>query len=449
MALTLSSTTPSTGATDYYINKQITLQFSTAIDSAYLTDSIVSLFNVNTNEYVPVALSLNPVDSTEIIISPEMVLDENTNYRVRILGEDSPLGLALQDTSGDKLAETTTITFSTGDNVYDIDADVEKQAASVTLEGDLFLPNNLEALGYEFTIESVTPENHSHGVSTSLNGSNKIEIKFSKPLATGQTNYIDWASVSTFPILAEYYMASGTTFNEDSGNITIPDYNITVSGEYMYINFDSELPKNVGITAELNSNILSQAGDQYGGNLYYAVNTETYPSLVPIQIVRNEVRPINVDFFDDYIGTLIYKNTISLMEMGLLNGNQHSITRFNYILYSTVIDLIEDKDLQKFVVAGTRRQLGDLNTSVDNLAGRLALKLARSEKLKESALDTMKPGWQIRTGSYTLYENTKMSRLWYDISGRYTHTYYKYKQLDQPAANTAINRHAKTNNPWI
>ncbi|MCB1712291.1 MAG: hypothetical protein KDH96_07400, partial [Candidatus Riesia sp.] len=111
---------------------------------------------------------------------------------------------------------------------------------------------------------------------------------------------------------------------------------------------------------------------------------------------------------------------------------------------------MEDREYYKYVVAGTRRQLGDLGVSIDNIIGRIAMKVAKYQKAKEVAFDSIVPGWQFKIGTSTLaYQEAAegVSRLWYDINGRYTETMYKYYQDNIPASNVAINRHAKSNNP--
>lgn len=453
MAISLISSTPAHGSTDFHINRSIELEFNKAISSSSLTKNVISLTDLDTGEVVPVSLSLNPTNSAVVFLMTDYHLKENTTFRLLVVGTDKSLGYSLVAQDSDTLDDTVRIEFSTGDSVFDIDTTLEKQASTLTQEGDLFLPTNVEALGYEFTIEHVRPRNHKHGVPTTLNGDNQVAFKFSKNLKTGEPSYDTWAEVNAYPLISEYYLATGETLNKDSGNISIPDYGIDVSGEYLNVSFSGELPKNVGIDIELNSDIISVDGDQYGGEMRYIVNTTIYPNLVPTEIVRREVQSINVDFWDDYIGTMILKNSIGMLEMNLggTDHNKHKFAKYNFILYATVIDLIEDKDLHKFVLAGTRRQLGDLNTSVDSLSGRVALKLARAEKMKQGAIDTLMPGWQINTGSYDSLNSIRstMNRLWYDISGRYTRPEFKYKQDNVPLSNSPLNRRAKTNNPWI
>ncbi|MHA2265681.1 MAG: hypothetical protein ACXAEN_25095, partial [Candidatus Thorarchaeota archaeon] len=128
----------------------------------------------------------------------------------------------------------------------------------------------------------------------------------------------------------------------------------------------------VGITIDLTNKIESLDSDEYGGALHYSINTQVYPEISGLQTVRREIRPSSVDYVDDYIGALLFKNTMWLWERTGrgLDLDTLSYSAKKHILYSTVLDLLEDKEYEKFIVAGTRRQLGDLNVSVDSLIGR-------------------------------------------------------------------------------
>lgn len=449
-----SSSTPSDGTTDYFINKSLEVTFDEAVNAATLTDNVVSLYNLDTGAPTPIELKLKSTDSNTIVITPSSHLQENTNYRLVILGTDMGLGFNLSFSGGSNLATTVAIMFMTGDSVYSIDTTVEKEAASKTLEGDLFLPVNVKALGFDFTVSRVRPENHSYGVQTGLTGDNTINFKFNKALYTA-SGVTDWATVHVFSLLDDpAYYASGQVFNSTTNPVAVPDYSIQTANNdtELVIAFSGLLPNNAAIQVELNSNIRSTDGDLYGGNLLYSINTELFPATYGVETVKREVKPIAEFYNDDYIAATLFKNIIWLWEM---SGRGFSLTdptypAKQYAIYSTILDLMEDKEYEKYVVAGTRRQLGDLNVSVDNLIGRQALKLNKYTKAKERAFETLHKGWQFKIGTTTAaYSDiaSTINRLWYNVNGRYTHTMYRFDQRDIPASNTSLSRHAKTNNP--
>lgn len=447
MALTFSSSVPTTGTVDFFINKSLEIVFNEELDSTTITNSTVYLYDMTASLNVPIEVERKATDSATIVVVPLISLKENSEYRLTVVGTDLNLGLQLQAANGDLLTVSTYILFSTGDNVYSIDTTVEKEANSKTLEGDIFLPVNVKALGYEFTITKVRPPNHSHAITGSLTG---VTFTFTKNLLTGQDTST-LANIGIYPILQDtMYLASGSTMDLGSNTITMPNYSIITTGNTLSVAFDYALPKNVAITIELTSNIKSSDNDYFGGNMRYSSTTELYPPVYGPHFIKNELPAISNLLTDDYISSILFKNTIWLWErLGRsLNLSSLSFPAKKYILYSTILDLIEDKDYKKFVVAGTRRQLGDLNVSIDNLIGRVAMKAASAKKEKDIAFETLVKGWQFRVGARCLSNSYFAgTRLWYDINSRYTDESYRYYQPDIPASNLAINRQAQTNNP--
>lgn len=448
MAITVTTSTPADGATDYFINKSVSITFNKAISSSSLTPNVFSLIDIDSNTAVPLTVSASTESDTKILLLPSLNLKSNTQYRIIVVGTDQGLGYSLVASDTETLTTTITIEFATGSTVYKIDTTVEKEVSNLTLEGDLFLPTNLKAIGLEFTILKTRPKNFSHAIAPTVTGDSTIRFTFSKALNTG-ADYSTWADVSLFPLLNDTAYLSQ---NGDFGTGVIPNYTITGSGTELIVTFDGALPKNLGVQINLTDSITSLEGDEYGGNLQYSVNTQLYPEIYGIQTVKREIREIADVYSEDYIGALLFKNSIWLWEK---LGRSFSLDTVpyaakQYVLCSTILDLMEDREYYKYVLAGTRRQLGDLGVSVDNLIGRLAMKVAKYQKAKEIALESLNRGWQFRVGSSMLaYDNiaADINRLWYDVSDRYTDTRLSYLQLDQPASNTTDNRRARSNNP--
>lgn len=444
-----SSSTPSHGATDYFINKSIELTFDRALDTTTVTSNVISLVDIASGSVVPSTVSVSPTDNTTVVLLPSTSLKEDSEYRVLIVGADMGLGYNLKGADASNLATTVTVEFSTGDTVYSVDTTVEKQASNLTLEGELFLPTNVKALGYDFTLDKVRPKNNKAGLDPTLTGDNTIRFTFTEALFTGSADYEEWIEVDTFPLLdTTDYLASGQTIGEG----TLPTHTVSVTGSDLLVTFSTELPNNVGIQARLLDGIQSSDGDNYGGNLKYSVTTKLYPEIYGVRTVAREVQEVADTFTDDYISALLFKNSVWAWEKV---GRSFSIgsptyAAKQYIVYSTILDLMEDTEYSKYVVAGTRRQLGDLNVSIDNIIGRTAMKVAKYKKAKDDAFESMVGGWQFKVGSMANTYNEAagtINRLWFDVNGRYTDTKYAYKQDQLPVSNTWLNRRAKTNNP--
>lgn len=449
MAIILNSSTPSHGSTDFFVNKSLELVFNKAIATSSLTNNVFSIIDIDAGSVVPITITHGISTKAKVILLPSVNLKENTQYRILVVGTDQSLGYSLVAEDTEALSSTIVVEFSTGSTVYKIDSTLEKDTSSLTLEGDIFLPTNVKALGFDFTVDKVRPKNNIHGVDPSITGDRTVKFTFTKALWTGAEDYTEWLNVSLFPLL------NNTTYLAQSGVLgqgSIPNYTVAITGAVLAVSFDSDIPNNVGIQIGLLDKIRSVDNEYYNGRMQYSINTKLYPEIYGVQTVKREVKEISDTYTDDYIGALLFKNTIWTWEkvgrtFDLANPN---FACRQYIVYSTILDLMEDKEYAKYVVAGTRRQLGDLGVSVDNIIGKIAMKVAKYQKAKDIAFESIVAGWQFRVGQSTQAYNdaaATVNRLWWNINGKYVETRYTYYQDDVPASNVDWNRHAKTNNP--
>jgi len=449
MAITYISCSPSDGTTDWFVNKSIFVTFSTALKESSLDASTISIIDTSTQIAVDCIVSVSSTDPTVAVITPRNLLRESTAYRLVLVGEDLGLGVQIENQSSERLATTVYVNFNTGNTVYQIDDTVEKDAADKTLEGDLFLPNNLKALGYDFTVVKARPKIHEYDVAPEITGDYRVAFTFSKPLLTGQ-DYSTWMDVNLYSTLNnDGYMVSGQEFNA-----TIPDYTVGVTGSELYVQFAGALPKNMSATINLTKNITATDGTEYGGEMEYGFITQLYPRIVGVEAIKREIRPIAQFFNDDYIAAIIHKNTMWLWEKvgRRINIATLGFAAVQYVYYSTVLELIEDVDLAKWAKDGVQRRLGDLSVSVATMLGREAIKQARYTKAREVAFETLNKGWQFRAGmTSTAYELAaqEISRLWYNVKNRYVWPAYKFFQKDEPSSNVTVNRWAKTNGPAL
>lgn len=452
----LSTSDPASGANDVYTNKNLTFTFAASLTQSTVTENTFLLIDRTTTRRVGVTLSYD-TQTFRVTMVLDTLLKENTSYRVLIVGSDTAVTDVLKDAaSGDSLATTLTIDFATGDDQYEIDTVIGKEVDSKTLEGDLFLPQNVKALGAEFTVSKVRPQNHTASLSPDLTGDKTVRFTFSRSIMpTGVLT--DYAVVEVYPLFATDYLASSgslsTASTDSSLDFTLPTGTITIDDLDLVITFDRNFPNNCGLDIELLDNIQDISGMDYGGGLQYSVSTELYPVVFPPRSIKREVRHIEGEqILDEYVDAMVHKNTVFLWEKqnrGLTLGSLTWPAK-KYILAATILDILEDQDYEKFLRAGTRRQLGDMNASVDSLIGRLALKIVSAQKDKDLALATLNAGWEFATviKSEGVDGLLNISRLWYDVQGRYTNPWKKYHQPAIPASNTTVSRRAKSNNPW-
>ncbi len=453
MTLSLTSSTPADNATDFYVNRNLLLDFNKSISSASLLDIPITLVDIDSGRVVPITISKSTLDASILNIIPKEYLTENTNYKITVIGSDLSLGYYLTAEDGEYLTDSLYISFSTGDNVYKIDTTVEKEAQDLTLEGDLFLPNNVKALGYDFTVDRVRPLNHSINISGNITGDRSVRFKFNKELYSGLSDYSTWVNTTVYPILdTTDYLADSAGLDLGAGSISLPSYSVGISGQYLNVVFNTDLPKNVIVTTSLSDEITSVDNDTYGGELEHIFHTEIYPNIKAVETIKREVRFISVDFTDDFINALLFKNAIWFWEQ---TGRAFSLSNMNftarqYVIYATCLDLIEDKDLEKYIVGGSRKRLADIDISYSNILGKMAMKVAKYTKAMQIAKETLFKGRHLKTGVLGVYTEMQdlFNRLWYNANNIYTSSQYKYLQTTDPASNTSINRAAKTNNPW-
>jgi hypothetical protein len=452
----VSTSYPLNGASDVFINKSLTVTFTASVTG--VTDNTVFLVDVATSNRVLTSLTIAASTSDTdfggsldaiVTIVPLGHLRENTAYRIVLVGQDAAVGTEyLTDTAtGDPLTTSIAIEFETGDSAYSIDTTVEKEAQDFTLEGDLNLASNIKALGYDFTLVRVRPANHSHAVPLNLTGDNTIRFIFNQSLATGLPA-TELATVNLYPILDDSSYL-GTASAGLGGSI--PSYSGYLSGNQLVYHFSGGLPNNLAINIQLNDSISGSNGATFGGHTNYIATTKLYPEIFGVNAVKLELKSLNPELHDDYIGAVLFKNSIMLWEkLGRgynLDGPPWAAKK--YVLYATVLDIIEDQEYEKFLSAGTRKQVADMNLGVDNMIGRLAMKVASATKARDIALETLKAGWQFKSviRAEGVAASINDSRMWFNPNGSYTEPYSRYIQSSDPNANVKINRNAKTNNP--
>jgi len=445
----VSTSVPANGAIDQYINVAPTITFAAALTASTVTEDSVQVFDRTSNARVAVTLNYDS-NLFKVTISPDGVFRENTPYRIMLLGTDLAISAsqALKSATGDVLVTTLVIEFTTGDDLYDTDSVLVKEADAKTLEGDLFLPSNVKVLDIDFTVVRVRPQNHTHDNAVSLTGDRTVKFTFSNALSTTGVPST-WVEVETYPLVYSGYLAQSGGI----GAIELPTPFVSISNTDLIVTFSADFPNNAGVSINLLNNIEDSDGLEYGGGMEYNIATKLYPNPMPARTIKREVRNIDSErIYDDYVAALIHKNTMLLWEKmnRALSLTALPFAAWKYILHATALDIMEDQDYAKFLVAGTRKQLGDLNTSVDSLIGRHALKITSAQKEMKRALETLYAGWQTRSAVRANNQAGawEPNRLWYDIQGRFTAPFAKYDQPNIPAANTATSRRAKTTNPW-
>lgn len=448
---TVLSSNPAANAVDVWVNVPLYVTFaSPGLDADSVTVNSCILFNAATEESVSVNLSYD--SSTRVLtMTPLSTLSESTVYKIRFPGTDVAIGSSYviqEDTSLDALETTVDIAFTTGTRVYIDDSIVIKDASDLSLEGDISLPTNVKALG-PFSIESMVPKNHSYDNQVTLDGNNRIKIKFSKPLS-GDLIEDDWVTVDVYSILDNLnYLASGNVI----GSTTIPTMTgLSYSGQWLYLNFSANMPLNAGVLVTVSEDITATDGSELGPNEFlYSITTDRYPKVAGVHVIRSELMAASKELNDDYIAAVLLKNTFRVMNRwDAFDPDEPQWMAHKYVVLRSILDILDDKDLEKALVAGTSRTLGDFSVSIANVIGALTLKAKRAEDELEDIDDAIdgpkKIGARI---NQAIAINYRPDRLWHGVNGKLVDARFKYYQPDQPASNTEIQRTAANPNPWF
>lgn len=442
----LSISSPIDGASDSFLNKTLTATFAAALDTATVNSNAVILLNVATEGIVETNISYNTATFT-ISITPLSVLAEDTVYKLRFPGTDIAIGegYVLKDSaSSDPIATTIEVVFTTGTKIYIDDSSVDKDSTDYSLEGDLNLPVHVKALG-DFAVSGTTPKIHSYDVASNIDGSNRIAIKFNKDLS-GDLCSTDWATVDAYSMLdSDDYLATGNTLG--TGSVP-PMTGVSCTGNTMYLWFSGEMPKNAGVSVTLDSSITAADGSEFGPSDYELTFTmERFPKISGIHVIKRELSSIADTLNHDYIAALLLSNTINLVEKLNIDVDNITWTHLQWVTNKTIVDILDDQELEKAIVAGTRRQLGDLNVSIDlpqTEAARLSLKHARAQKKLDTANKTLLGA----RGTALRYDSTKnitdvVDRLWHGVAGKLVDSRWSTYQPNMPASNVGISRQGK------
>jgi len=432
----LSSSTPAEGATDVYINIPLDITFTDDILESSVSSTSVLLEDVGANDLVPISVEL--IESNKIRISPIGSLPEDTLWKISFPGTDIAISASyvIQGLAGtsEALEDTITITFRTGSRTYIDDTSIDKDAADLSLEGDLNLPIHVKALG-DLALDYVVPKNNSYDVAVDTT----IVFTFNQVLSTGDFTQ-NWLNVDIYPMLdSTAYLASGDTL----GSGSIPDYGVTHSDKTLTVTFSGYLPQNAGIEITLDDSITDVDGSEYGPNNYkYSITTDRYPSVSGIHVIHRELKAISDELTNDYIAATLLSSTIRYLN-SFRNPDIDSHLALRWITARSVVDILDDKELEKAVVAGTRRQLGDMSVSVDPIIGLLALKHKRALDELDNISKTI---CKVTAVNYSLEAQVGISRtprLWFGVNQKLIEARFVYWQPDIPASNIALNRGAK------
>ena len=434
----ISTSDPADAATDVFVNVSLTVTFSAALLESSVTTTTVLLEESGSGELVACTVELET--STLVRITPIGALAEDTLYKIKFPGTDIALSnsFVIKDNAvSEALTTTLSISFRTGSRSYIDDTDIDKNATDLSLEGDLNLPVHVKALG-DLAISATTPKLYSYD----LTGVASVDIEFNNTLDSGVFS-TDWMTVDVFPLLdnSDHLAVSGTFTG-----VALPTYTVSYTGAHLIATFSEHLPQNVGVEVTVDKDVTDIDGSEFGPNSYLlSFTTERYPNYSGIHTVKRELKAIKDELTNDYITATLFSNSIKfIVRYNEDDVNEHLIQR--WVLSKSIVDILDDKELEKAIVAGTRRHLGDMSVSVDPIVGKLALKHKRAEDEADRISRTIT---RAIAKSYSLEGQSSIVRTyrrWPGVNNRIVEARFVYWQPDIPAANLSSNRQAKNTN---
>ena len=439
MALTLSSSSPQLGATGVALNPPLYLKFNSSLDSSTVSKTTIFVRDVQTEQLVKSVPTIDPTDPTKVTLTLLEVFKAYSSYELVAVGADLSSTNHLKNSSGESLTTTVTIRFSTGESLISQDTNWdEKTSGDYAREGDLFLPSNVKLIATELRLIDSNPASYAHNVDYTA-----IWLKFSKPIS-GLDISIDFE-----PMMQGYVYYSGafhSAINPPSGTFVISQSDPTM----VYFSGAASGFYNYYVTIELGTGIVSTDGDNYPGSYIY-FNTLVYPNFVGLHELRREIPAVSREVRDDYLGFLLWKNALYCWEKasGSFSLSNPPRAAKLFALYQTIVDVLDDKELEKSLAAGTRRQLGSLNISVDALVGKAALKHDRALRKAELAMDTILKNIMVKRADIGPVDiAVDSSRLWWGAVGKYRLPQYAKYQPNVPNSNLDFQRQAKVPPYW-
>ena len=387
-APTVVTVTPAALESDVYLNKRIIITWSEAIDSDSINDNTVRLTHSATNTRIWMESSLSD-DGITLTLIPKVQLDAEETYVLTLIGSDQGLSFYVESDTSDALVTTERIRFTTGNDVEAYSG--EKTDLTSQREGDLVLPADLQVVpGRRLEVYATTPQHHSTGLSTSPTS---IAVQFSADLDNSLLED-SWLEINMYPLMGyTEYMAhpSGESYvfyitdpvdaDGEAYEFTQPTGVIESTGEYLVwtrdTGEDNIFPMNTEVEVVISRDVQDTWGNTLQEDRRFVFTIASTPMFDSVRGIERELPTLLEEVNRDLIYALIWKRSIEAWQM--LNSTEPPTKAYHYIrkyVHAAVcLDILDNAELPKTILAGQKKILGDFQVQFDSKAvGMMGLK---------------------------------------------------------------------------
>ncbi len=455
------STDPVSAATAVTLNKTIKVTF----DQAMLQDSIVPahfiLRHVSSNTIIRCGVTYNPSDFSVTIV-PASQFWENSTFRLSVIGASSSSATGgVKNSSSETLVTTYSFDFQTGSEV---EAPNSKTTAELAAEGDLRLPAGIEIRSInDFALLDSSPANGSWGYSGNI-----LVLNFSSNISTEQASQN--IVVRTLPFLDEdgwfaNAKSDGTmvfewqteSWSSEPSLFTISPWQVDsiVSGNVTLIN-SGTIPKNAVIEVTVYKNLQDTLGNYLDDSYQVIFTTESYPNYVTPRSIRNEIFSVFETLNLEWTHQLVWKWMIDAYRLVGLRNNLAGEGKYikDYVKCGAVLDIMKSMIIEKSLLAGQTKTLGDFSVAYHPNAVELGKNsiynqiLAKFKKAERAiGYHSGLPQSFIRSWNSPTDPVNFRTRLWKNPRVLNNHSGHRYPSR-YPVANTQEERDHVTPGSW-
>ena len=205
----ITTTNPTNGGVNEYLNVHIQVTFDQAMLESSLTSNTLLVYRAADYTQIEGMLSYDSSSYTSTFI-PVKSLDESSGYTFIIVGADSSTDCA-KNAASESLVLSDTVQFTTGSDIYEPPQTVTDPTNPEDEVAESPTDPVLEpAVCLDFCVTDTTPDNRQTNVGTALpsgrayipepSGFSSVYVEFNYDLWPSGVAYLDWMTIKAEPV---------------------------------------------------------------------------------------------------------------------------------------------------------------------------------------------------------------------------------------------------------